>query len=100
MEEIVFADVPERRRFELQERGMTAFANYRRENGRLVIPHVESPPPLRGKGTADRLMRAIASYARERQLTTRSAVRICASMVPASPGLCRRLILNTHHLAA
>jgi hypothetical protein len=69
MEEIAFADVPERRRFELQEGGMTAFANYRRENGRIVIPHVESPPPLRGKGTADRLMRAIASYARARQLT-------------------------------
>jgi uncharacterized protein len=69
MGEIAFADVPERRRFELQERGMTAFATYRREDDRLVIVHVESPPPLRGKGTADRLMRAIASDARERQLT-------------------------------
>jgi uncharacterized protein len=68
MEESAFADLPDRRRFELREGGMAAFANYHREGDRLVIPHVESPPPLRGKGTADRLMRAVVAYARERQL--------------------------------
>jgi len=67
LEESVFEDVSERRRFELRERGMTAFANYRRENDRLVIPHVESPPPLHGKGTAGRLMTAIVDYARHHQ---------------------------------
>jgi predicted GNAT family acetyltransferase len=55
-------------RFELVEAGLIAFADYRRQGTSLVIPHVESPPALRGKGTADRLMRAIAAYAREQHL--------------------------------
>ncbi|HTK79476.1 MAG TPA: GNAT family N-acetyltransferase [Rhizomicrobium sp.] len=53
-----------RSRFELAENGLTAFATYRRNGNVLVIPHVESPPPLRGKGTADRLMRYVAEHAR------------------------------------
>ncbi len=53
-----------RGRFELVEEGLTAFADYRREAGRLVIPYVESPPPLRGKGTAGRLMEGVLAAAR------------------------------------
>lgn len=59
-----FADNTARCRFELTEDGLTAFANYRRNGDILVIPHVESPPALRGKGTADRLMRQVAEHAR------------------------------------
>ena len=51
-------------RFELEEAGLVAFADYRREGGRLFIDHVESPPPLRGAGTAGRLMAGIAELAR------------------------------------
>jgi predicted GNAT family acetyltransferase len=57
-------DNPERQRFELVEDGLTAFANYRRSGSNLVIPHVESPPPLRGKGTAARLMEGVVALAR------------------------------------
>ena len=53
-----------RQRFELVEDGLTAFANYRRSGANLVIPHVEAPPPLRGKGTAARLMEGVAARAR------------------------------------
>ena len=53
-----------RSRFELGEQGLTAFANYRRQGDVVIIPHVESPPPLRGKGTADRLMKGIVEKAR------------------------------------
>ena len=59
------------RRFELVEEGMTAFADYYRSGEVLVIPYVESPVPLRGKGTADRLMQGVASLARERDLKLR-----------------------------
>lgn len=59
-------DNPDRQRFELVEDGLTAFANYRRSGSTLVIPHVESPPPLRGKGTASRLMEGVAALARAR----------------------------------
>jgi hypothetical protein len=63
-----FSDNTALRRFELVENGLTAFATYHRDGDHIVIPHVESPLPLRGKGTADRLMRSIAAYARGRQL--------------------------------
>ena len=63
-----FADNAARQRFELVEQGLTAFATYRRSGDRVTIPHVESPPALRGKGTADRLMRAITAHAREHAL--------------------------------
>ena len=54
----------DRRRFELVEQGLTAFADYIPRDGGLVIPYVESPVPLRGKGTADRLMLGLAEIAR------------------------------------
>lgn len=52
-------------RFELAEAGLTAFANYRRNGGDVIISHVESPPALRGKGTAGRLMEGVADIARK-----------------------------------
>lgn len=52
-------DNAERRRFELTEQGLTAFADYRREGQVVVIPHVEAPPALRGTGTAGRLMEGL-----------------------------------------
>lgn len=51
-------------RFELEENGAVAFANYRRQGTTLVIPHVEAPPALRGTGTAGRLMEGIVARAR------------------------------------
>jgi len=51
-------------RFELVEDGQTAFANYRHSGTLLIIPHVEAPPALRGKGTAGRLMEGLAAHAR------------------------------------
>ena len=57
-------DNQNRQRFELEESGLTAFANYRRTGDRVVIPHVEAPPALRGKGTASRLMEGIVDRAR------------------------------------
>jgi predicted GNAT family acetyltransferase len=51
-------------RFELEENGLTAFANYSRTGLHVVIPHVESPPALRGTGTAGRLMEGIVEKAR------------------------------------
>jgi predicted GNAT family acetyltransferase len=58
-------------RFELVEQGMTAFADYFPLGETLVIPHVESPVPLRGKGTAARLMEGVAQIARDEGLKLR-----------------------------
>lgn len=57
-------DNRERSRFELEEAGSVAFANYRREGSVLSIRYVEAPPALRGKGTAGRLMQGIMEIAR------------------------------------
>jgi predicted GNAT family acetyltransferase len=51
-------------RFELEEDGKTAFATYHRTGLHVVIPHVEAPVELRGKGTAGRLMAGIVEHAR------------------------------------
>jgi hypothetical protein len=64
-----FFDNVQRQRFELVEDGLTAFAEYIRRGDQLAIPHVESPTPLRGKGTAGRLMQAVAEHARSEHLT-------------------------------
>jgi hypothetical protein len=53
-----------RHRFELVENGATAFADYRRTEGRLVLPYVEAPVALRGTGAAGRLMQGVLDIAR------------------------------------
>jgi predicted GNAT family acetyltransferase len=57
-------DNASRHRFELEENGETAFANYHRDGSHIVIPHVEAPMALRGTGTASRLMEGIVALAR------------------------------------
>ena len=55
-------------RYELDEQGLTSWADYRREGMRLIIDHVESPVPLRGSGASGRLMAALAADARVKGL--------------------------------
>lgn len=69
---------PSHSQYELAEEGVTAFANYRREGDVLTIPYVESPPELRGKGTAGRLMEGVAAHARAENL---KIVPICGYAV-------------------
>jgi predicted GNAT family acetyltransferase len=57
-------DNAEHHRFELAEAGAVAFADYRRDGDRLVIPHVEAPDALRGTGAAGRLMEGVVEHAR------------------------------------
>ena len=57
-----------RHRFELEEEGQIAFADYSLSGDVIVIPHVESPMALRGKGTAGRLMTGVLDIVRERKL--------------------------------
>jgi predicted GNAT family acetyltransferase len=57
-------DNQEKGRFELEEGGAVAFANYRRDGSKLVIRYVEAPPVLRGTGAAGRLMQGVMEIAR------------------------------------
>ena len=51
-------------RFELDEDGHTAYADYRLDDGILRINFVFAPEELRGSGAAGRLMEEIAAHAR------------------------------------
>jgi predicted GNAT family acetyltransferase len=64
----MFEDNKIRHRFEWTEHGLTAFASYYEHAGSLVIPHIEAPEALRGKGAAGRLMEAVVGYARATHL--------------------------------
>ena len=55
-------------RYELDEQGLTSWADYRRAGDRLFIDHVESPTALRGTGAAGRLMAALSADARSKHL--------------------------------
>lgn len=43
-------------RYELDVDGATAFANYRLAPGKVIITHTETPPALRGRGIASKLV--------------------------------------------
>jgi predicted GNAT family acetyltransferase len=55
-------------RFELEENGLMAWADYRFRDGKTILPHVEADPPLRGTGAAGRLMQQIVEHARTNSL--------------------------------
>lgn len=55
-------------RFEREEDGLLAWATYRIQDGKHLIPHVEAELPLRGTGAAGRLMQEIVEHARDHQL--------------------------------
>ena len=74
-------DNPERSRFELEEQGLVAFADYRLHGDRLSIPHVEAPPAQRGTGAAGRLMTGVLDIARERLILDRGKRR-CSGPIP------------------
>lgn len=57
-------DVRERNRFELQEPDGLAYADYRRQGGRMLIDYVYAPSELRGTGAAGRLMEGVLAQAR------------------------------------
>ena len=61
-------DNTEHHRFELSENGLTVFADYRQQDNRYKLVHVEADPALRGTGAAARLMEQIVAHAREKNL--------------------------------
>jgi predicted GNAT family acetyltransferase len=79
------SDNQERRRFELIEQGLTAFADYRRNGDVLVIPHVEAPIPLRGTGAAGRLMAGLLDRIRAQGLKVLPTCPYAAAYIRRHP---------------
>lgn len=78
-------DNTEASRFEMDENGMTSWADYRLNGDQLSIDHVESPLPLRGTGASGRLMAALAADARRRGLNIRPLCGFAAHWLRRSP---------------
>ena len=74
-----------RARFELEEQGLLAFADYRRQGDRLMITHVEADPALRGMGTAGRLMEGVLAHARVEGLRVRPTCPYAAAYIRRHP---------------
>lgn len=55
-------------RYEMDEGGLTAYADYRKQGDRLYIDYVFAPPELRGTGASGRLMAALSADARAKGL--------------------------------
>ena len=55
-------------RYEMDEEGLTSYADYRKTGERLYIDYVFSPVPLRGTGASGRLMAALAADAKAKGL--------------------------------
>jgi len=58
----------DRSRYEMDEQGLTSYADYRMQGDRLYVDYVFAPPSLRGTGAAGRLMAALAADARRQGL--------------------------------
>lgn len=56
-------------RFELDAEGGTALAYYRIADGVITFTHTETPPALRGRGIASRLVDGALAAAHSRGLT-------------------------------
>ena len=50
-------------RFEREENGLLAWAEYRIRDGKYLLPHVEAEPPLRGTGNMRGLAKLFADLA-------------------------------------
>jgi len=59
----------EQNRFELTEKGHTAFLTYSRRPGSIRLVHTEVPPELQGGGVGSRLVAGTLQYARNNGLT-------------------------------
>jgi predicted GNAT family acetyltransferase len=75
----------QRSRYEMDEQGLTSYANYRLQDGRLFVDYVFAPKALRGTGASGRLMSALAADAREKGLKITPICGYAAAWLQRSP---------------
>ena len=71
---------------------LVSLADYRRSDGVVTVPHVETKPALRGQGFAEMLMDGIVDDLRARSLTIRPTCPYAAAYMRDRP--------DTHDLYA
>ena len=72
-------------RYELAEEGQTAYADYHIFGDTVSIDYVFSPPELRGKGTAGRLMEGIMQDVKSQGFKARPICGYAASWLKRHP---------------
>ena len=68
-------------RFEATVDGQTSYASYVRQGDRMVIDYAYVPPPLRGTGLAERVVRAALENARSDGLSVVPRCSYVASFI-------------------
>lgn len=59
---------PAEHRFEAEVEGQLSVADYTLQGDTIVFTHTYTPPELRGRGIAEKLVRAALEHAREKKL--------------------------------
>ena len=72
-------------RFEATLEGATAVAEYVRAGGTVTMTHTFSPPELRGRGVAEKLVRAALDWAKVEGLRVVPACSYVAKFVERNP---------------
>lgn len=78
-------DNTERRRFELDLDGHTAFSNYKRADGVLTIMHTEVPKELGGRGVGSALVRGLLDAARAEGMKVKPLCPFVAGYIDKHP---------------
>ena len=81
----LFKHEPDVGRFVMPEGEHEVFADYRQEANTLLITHVEAAPALRGTGAADRFMRELTTFAREKNVKVRPLCAYAAAWYRRHP---------------
>ncbi len=55
-------------RFEAEVEGKLSVADYVLRDGEMIMTHTFTPPEVRGRGIAEKIVRAALEYARQQQL--------------------------------
>jgi len=78
-------DNPRLSRFELPLEGGTALAYYQIADGVITFTSTQTPPSLRGKGAATKLIRDALSQARARSLEIRATCSFVVAFLERHP---------------
>ena len=68
LNELIVQHHPSQGRFEIQVEGQSSVADYQLRGTEMIMTHTFVPPALRGKGIAEKLVRAALEYARSERL--------------------------------